>query len=144
MAVKDPTKTVKNSTGPENTLLRIGRKTAEHVKLRIAEDSEERLEMQHQVESDAFFAKIIALVALILSVAMLLASYKIDHGEIMAPLKANVDDVSRLATDFAIAATNVDTYSPYIDSVYSTTEKLSKQITDSLDYVQGEAWKSIQ
>ena len=134
MAVKDPAKTVRESSGPENTQLRIGRRIAEHVKVRLAEDEEERLEMQHQVENDAFFAKIIGLIALILSVGMLLFSYKIDHGEIMGPLRANFDDATKLAVNTAYTAVDPDTYTPLFDSVYNTAGQFTKQISDNLEF----------
>lgn len=51
-----------------------------YVKVRIKEDKQERIEMQKEVESEAFFGKIVILLILIVSVGMLIFSYKINHG----------------------------------------------------------------
>jgi len=56
-------------------------------KLKIKEYKQQTIDMRKEVEKEAFFFKIVILTILIVSVGMLIFSYKIDHGEIIEPLK---------------------------------------------------------
>ena len=58
--------------------------------------------MQKEVESEAFFWKIVILLILIVSVVMLIFSYKIEHGEILEPLKKQFEVVTKQVKDVFI------------------------------------------
>lgn len=82
-AARDPLAAIREeptNIPPGESYISIGRRVHSYLKVKLEEAKLERNEMQHAVESEAFCVKTLLLLMLIISVGMLLVSYKIDHG----------------------------------------------------------------
>ena len=65
------------------------------VQARLEHERLQQLETEQAFEVDAFCVKLVMLMFLIASVSMLMISYRLEHGEVVAPLQTQFDSVAR-------------------------------------------------